>query len=85
MRAPLFGLRLRHNEIRDVLAELMQETCCKVATMPELQPLSGEVFKHRTAVTADGARLDIRAGGFWATRHEVAYFDVRVFNPYVAT
>ena len=76
---------LRHNEIRDVLAELMQETCCNVATEPELQPLSGEVFEHRTAVTADGARLDIRAGGFWATRHEVAYFDVRVFNPYAAS
>ena len=78
-------IALRHNEIRDVLAELMQETCCNVATEPELQPLSGEVFEHRTAVRADGARLDIRAGGFWATRHEVAYFDVRVFNPYAAS
>ena len=78
-------IALRHNEIRDVLAELMQETCCNVATEPELQPLRGEVFEHRKAVTADGARLDIRAGGFWATRHEVAYFDVRVFNPYAAS
>ena len=69
-------IALRHNEIRDVLAEHMQETCCNVATEPKLQPLSGEVFEHRTAVTADGARLDIRADGFWATRHEVAYFDV---------
>ena len=43
------------------------------------------IFEHRTAVRADGARLDIRAGGFWATRHEVAYFDVRVFNPYAAS
>ena len=34
-----------------------------------------------SAITEDGARLDIAANGFWGGRHERAYFDVRVFNP----
>ena len=50
-------IALRHNEIRDVLAELMQETCCNFATEPELQPLSGEVFEHLTAVTYFDVRV----------------------------
>ena len=33
------------------------------------------------SITADEARLDIAAKGFWQT-HEMAYFDVKVFNPY---
>ena len=30
----------------------------------------------------DGARLDIAADGFWGSRFEQAFFDVKVFNPY---
>ena len=32
--------------------------------------------------TEDGARLDVAADGFWGSRFERAFFDVRVFNPY---
>ena len=73
---------LRHNEIRDLLGELLSETCKNVATEPMLQPLSGEQFSSRSAVKDEGARLDIRANGFWGTAFESAFFDVRVFNPY---
>ena len=45
-------------------------------------PLSGERLRHKTANTEDGARLDIRAQGFWGERHQSAFFDVRVFNPF---
>ncbi len=43
-------------------------------------PLSGESLIHRTAITTDDARLDVRARGFWSAAQD-AYFDVRVFHP----
>ena len=33
---------IRHNDIRDLTAELMSEVCHDVSTEPPLQPLSGE-------------------------------------------
>ena len=48
---------------------------------PGLQPLSGERFRHRTAIREDGARLDVAASGVWGGRFERTYFNVRVFNP----
>ncbi len=74
---------IRHNELRDLFGELLRETCHNIDMEPPLQPLSGETFRCKTANIADGARVDIKAGGFWgSSRHEVAYFDVRVFNPH---
>ena len=40
---------IRHNEIRNITAELMSEVCHTVGTEPSLQPVTGEHFKHRTA------------------------------------
>ena len=48
---------------------------------PHLQPLSGESLSHRSAITEDGARLDVAMYGFWGGRFEKAFIDVRVFNP----
>ena len=73
---------LRHNDIRDTTACLLSEVCHNVALEPSLMPLSGERLRHKTANTEDGARLDIRAQGFWGERHQSAFFDVRVFNPF---
>ena len=56
---------LRHNEIRDLTAHLLMEVCHCVSTEPTLQPITGEVFNHATAITEDSARLDIAANGFW--------------------
>ncbi|CAH3186049.1 unnamed protein product [Porites lobata] len=44
---------------------------------PRLQPLDNERFHLRSAVTSSEARLDIKAGSFWA-RGVTAFFDVRV-------
>ena len=71
---------IRHNEIRDITASLLTEVCSNVATEPALQPLSGESMAARTANTDDGARVDIRARGFWNGMQD-AFFDVRVFYP----
>ncbi len=71
---------IQHNEIRDITASLLTEVCHNVATEPPPQPLSGEILHHRTANKEDGARLDIRARGFWSGAQD-AFFDVRVFHP----
>ena len=70
----------RHDQLRDLLAELMDEVAHDVRIEPDLQPLSGETLRA-TANQDDEARLDIAARGFWQ-RGEMAFFDVRVFNPY---
>ena len=73
---------IRHNEVRDLTANLMSEVCHDVCVEPTLQPITGEVLSNATAISDDGARLDIAANGFWGGRSERAFFDVRVFNPY---
>lgn len=73
---------LRHNEVRDFTALLMSEVCHDVSIEPHLQPLSGEALDGASSITTDGARLDVAANGFWGGRHERAYFDIRVFNPF---
>ena len=72
---------LRHNELRDLFEELLRKTSTNISIEPELQLLSGEVFRAASAVVSDGTRLDIKASGSWASRHDVDFFDVRVFNP----
>ena len=71
---------IRHNEIQDHTASLLSEVCHNVAIEPHLQPLNGEGFHHKSAITDENSRLDIRARGFW-NRGQDAYFDVKVFHP----
>ena len=73
---------IRHNELCDLTANLMSEICHDVTTEPELQPLTGENMRYRSAITTDGARLDVRAQGFWGSRNTKDFFDVKVFNPF---
>ena len=76
---------IRHNEVRDVTANLLTEICHDVKTEPDLQPLTGETMTRSTSITADGARLDIAVNGFWGGRFERTFLDVRVFNPHAPT
>ena len=73
---------IRHNEIRDITADLLSEVCHNVGTEPCLQPVTGEQLRHRTANREDGARLDVVAESFWGRDRQRAFFDVRVFNPF---
>ena len=59
----------------------LTEVCSDVCVEPHLQPLSGESLRYSSAIKEDGARLDIRANGFWGNRYQQAFFDIRVFNP----
>ena len=71
---------LRHNEIRDLSADLLKEVCHNTCIEPALQELSGESFQLRSANTEVGAHVNIRASGFWTPAQE-AFFDVRGFHP----
>ena len=66
--------------MRDITASLLSEECHGVSTKPHLQPLSGESMSHRSAITDDGARLDIGVNGFWGGGFIKAFLDARVFN-----
>ena len=70
---------IRHNEVRDFTAELLSECCKDVRLEPILTKLTGERFPAAT-ITSDEARVDIAPRGFWV-KGQMAYYDVRVFNP----
>ena len=53
----------RHNKLRDITASLLSRVAHDVSVEPSLQPLSGERMRHRTAISEDGARLDVAARG----------------------
>ncbi len=65
---------IRHNEVRDITADLLTEICHDVEIEPTLQPLIGEKLSNRTANTEDGARLDVKARGFWDRMHAMCIF-----------
>ena len=69
----------RHNELRDLEAELLNMVCYDVELEPVLQPVTGEDINRGTNQAPD-TRLDIHARGFWE-RHVSAYFDIRVCHP----
>ena len=73
---------MRHNEIRDIFANLTKDVCFDVELEPKLQPLEGESFDNRTTTTEDEARLDIKANGLWETRFNRTFFDVKIFYPH---
>ena len=69
----------RHNEIRDLQAELLDMVCYDVQVEPALQPITGEEL-DRGANQAPDARLDVHCRGFWE-RQRAAFFDIRVCHP----
>ena len=82
MNCPTGGFpTIRHNELRDFTASLLSEVCHGVSVEPHLQPLTGETFSLNSAIVEDGARLDVAANGFWGSRHQKVFIDVKVFNP----
>ena len=61
---------------------MLPDVAHDVVVEPDLQPVTGESFAHRTAITGEGARLDVASRGVWRGRFERTFFDVRVFIPY---
>ena len=82
LNCPCGGLpSLRHNELRDLTANLLREVCPQVTTEPSLQPLTGESIHPKSAIRDDNARSDVKADGFWSCQQQSTYFDIKVFNP----
>jgi len=71
---------IRHNELRNLTAGLLQQTCHDVRIEPPLEPLSGETFQHKTTNTSQEARLDVSARGLFVSYQKV-FVDIRVVNP----
>ena len=46
---------IRHNEIRDLTANLLTKVCNDVFIEPDLQPITGEVLTGATSNVQDGA------------------------------
>ena len=69
----------RHNELRDLEADMLGMVCNDVEIEPVLQELTGESLPSG-ANRAPNVRLDIHARGFWE-RQRSAFFDVRVCYP----
>ena len=69
----------RHNELRDLEADMLSMVCNDVEIEPVLQELTGESLPSGTNRAPD-ACLDIHARGFWE-RQRSAFFDVRVCHP----
>ena len=61
-------MSLRHNEVRDLLTDLLSESSChNVTAEPHLQPLCGEQLRSSGAITSDEAGLDIKQVDFGGT------------------
>ena len=58
---------------------MLKEVCKDIRVEPQLQELTGEIL-HPSTITGNEARLDICARDFWQAG-QMAFFDVRVFNP----
>ena len=71
---------LRHNQVRNLTASLLNEVCHDVCVEPQLLQLTGENLNEKMAIRSDEARVDIAARSFWVTG-QMVFFDVRVFNP----
>lgn len=70
---------LRHNEVRDITAQLLKEVCNDVGVEPTLLKMSGESLSAKSTKCNNEVRLDVSARGFWI-RGQMAFFDVRVLR-----
>ena len=68
---------MRHNNLRDLNADLQREVCRDVVVEPQLLPINNEEVE---GTQADRAAPDISSRGLWST-FERTFFDVRVLHP----
>ena len=71
-------MTLRHNEVRDITSDLLDEVCVDVRKEPILQEVSNEDIPQKVNKSKE-ARLDNNALNFWMTGQR-AFLDVKIFN-----
>ena len=59
-------MSLQHNELRDLTANYLSEICYDVTVELQLNELTGETLKLRSANSSADARIDIAARGVWS-------------------
>ena len=69
----------RHNELRDLEAQILNLVCHDVEIEPVLPEITGDSLAMG-ANTAPDARLDIHVRSFWSSQGPT-FFDVRVCHP----
>ena len=72
---------MRHNQVRDTIADVMKEVCHDVQLKPQLIAIENEeksLSQHSR--TAENARLDVLARGVWAL-FDRTFIDIRVTHP----
>ena len=74
---------LRHNSLRDAIANVMRGVCTDVCTEPLLLPVDPNNFSSGTNI-ANEARLDISARGIHSA-FERTFYDIRVAHPFAAS
>ena len=82
----LLAAQLVGSQLSDMSSGISPQTCLlRYATMsiePTLLLLTSEQLQHKTASVEDGGCTDICAQGFCGDRQQLAFFDIRVFNPH---
>ena len=72
---------MRHNEVRDLEAELTREVCNNVQTEHALLPINNINTIHGASTNIkDNARLDVSGIGVWGA-HERTFLDIRILHP----
>ena len=71
----------RHNELKNLTAEILGEVCKNVVVEPLLTLLTGEELP-KSSNTYNQAMADVSARGLWING-QTAFCDVRVFNPWI--
>ena len=73
------GTIFRHNELRDLFADLMKKVGLDVDIEPHMQPLDNATIINSTC-TEDDARLDIFAKKILSSCFERFFYDVKIFD-----
>ena len=58
-------ISIRHNDLRELTANMMSEVCKDTEIEPKLTLLSGEELQGRTSNNSNKARVDIRLAVSW--------------------
>jgi hypothetical protein len=77
-------IHMRHDGPKELFGELSAEVCYDVKVEPDLLPLTGEQFDHKTAKVAPDVRSDVRVRGFF-TKEQNAFFEFRIVYPFASS
>ena len=75
---------MRHDGPKELFGELCAEICYDVKVEPDLLPLTGERFDHKTAKVAADVRSDVRVRVFF-TKEQNAFFEFRIVYPFASS